>query len=83
MPQYTRDYVLSLAAQGLTLLDREYNAFYEADAERWTRAHPDTGLPMRLVVQVEAEQHQGSRRVGPPRRVSFLRRLLKRLTCSR
>jgi hypothetical protein len=59
----------------------EFLSALEIHHQRWTQANPITGLPYALVRSVE--QHQGSRRVGPPRRVSFLRRLLKRLTCSR
>ena len=82
MKPYTLDYLLGLASLGGPLLQREYDAALRLDAERWTRVNPDLGLPLWMVQQVEREAHQGSRRVGPPRRVSFLRRLLRKLRCS-
>jgi hypothetical protein len=80
--KYGREYILGLASAGLTLLDREYEGFYAADARRWTQANPDLGLPLHLVRRAEAEAHRGSRRVGPPAQRSWLRRIL-RFLCSR
>jgi len=90
MSRYTLPYLLSLAGLGVPLLQREYDAALALDAERWTRANPDLGLPLALVRKAEAEAHQGSRRVGPPAtqrkgcnpwRIVYA--LRKRLSCSR
>jgi hypothetical protein len=57
--------------------EAEFASSLQVHHQRWTQANPITGLPYALVRSIE--QHQGSRRVGPPRRVSFWQRLLRRI----
>jgi hypothetical protein len=61
---------------------REFDMMVQTHHEGWTQANPDLGLPLHLVRAAEAEAHRGSRRVGPPARRSWLRRIM-RFLCSR
>ena len=67
------------------LSEREFASSLAVHHQRWYMSNPITGLPLALVREIEASiEHQRSRRVGPPKRLSYAARLLSflRTLCS-